>query len=213
MKYRIYAGGNKRNLPWENDRNSGNTHHTVRYAAHLKDRAKDIEFHLDFCHEAMQNWVKTIAADKKLPAATELGTHLLGAGSFVSKLVVQVKQGAVGTGTIGVIGREAVAPIAPTAPFDSIDAATDATAVATGTAGSEAVVFAPVAFDMAVPGWYVFDVNKMLQDEGEVVVQFDQAMAAGCLSFYVSVTDYASEHECECCHPPCDTVFPPPLKC
>jgi hypothetical protein len=211
MKHTIYAGGNKRNLPWENDRNSGNTAPTVRYAAHLKNRHKVIELHLDFCNEVWANWVRSISpTTMMLPALDEIATHLLAAGSKVVGVAVQVKVAAVGTGAIALVGTSALAPAAAATPDSSVDADTDATAGTTGTAGTVTPV-SSFAFDMATEGWYYFNVDKFLQDEGEITVKFDQDMGAGCVSFFVEVVDFASEHKCECCLPPCNTPIPEPI--
>lgn len=212
-KHVLYAGGNKRNQPWEPNIVSGNTHPTVRYAAHLKTRHKVVEYALDMSSEDIQNYFRHQSLTK-FTAGDEIATHLLGAGTFIKSVVLQVKAGvAPATADLVLSGLVGAAPL-PLVGLVSPDEATDASAESTGNAGTETDV-APV---YAVPalnlhGWFHFPVDMMLQDEGDLSIKFGTDIAAGCFSIFVELIDFASEHECECPAIPCDTQFGPPLKC
>ena len=213
MKYPIYAGGDRRNQPWESGLNSGNTAPNVRLAAHLKVRTHTIEFHLDFAGEEMRNWMRNLGITK-LAFATldELSTHLLPAGGLIEEIVVQVRRPVVGTAKLVLSGAAGVAPL-PLAGTQTVDAATDATALTTGTSGTETDLAPAYTVDLSKEGWYRFSPNVMLQDEGDLAFRPDQDIAAGCFSIFVTVTDYASEHKCECTLPPCNTVYGPVVNC
>ena len=101
----------------------------------------------------MRNWMRNLGITK-LAFATldELSTHLLPAGGLIEEIVVQVRRPVVGTAKLVLSGAAGVAPL-PLVGTQTVDAATDATALTTGTSGTETDLTPTYTVDLSKEGW------------------------------------------------------------
>ena len=237
MRHNLYQGGNRRNLPWEPMIQSGNTHHTVRYAAHLPTKHRVLPFYFNQLDAGVQDYLEQVAPNG-IVVNDSLAVHLLAAGTLVREIVVEIKRA-----LPGVMLRVDLMGVAGDTNAQSVDDATDASTNDTsdqlnpgfGTAGSEAVSIISRTINASVAGYYRlpvvrrvginqdYDANGvLLADEGVVtitptVLPVDPqnpgntpTLQNACFSVYTELVHFEDGNECPCPQEPCGAEYPTP---
>lgn len=198
-RYSIYDGGNLRNYPWESDRVSGiDPAYPVRYSAHLTNFHKVLRYHVDFQNEIFRSWTNEAVNDGELVANDDLVVLLLGQGTKVVDVVVQVKgvcptEDPDGAGP----GVAAVPPVFEIRIEDADGALVGATLGTVTMNDTGYVTYFNV--DRFISGTHGFITARLISGDANCV----------CFGVMANVVQFIDPHSCECTAP-CGADFPDP---
>lgn len=191
--FKVFDGGNLNAQPLDSFMKSDYIGgYPVKYAAHLTNRHKVMPFHIDFGHPKWRDFIGDEAGGE-LKGTDALGTHLLAAGTELSGVAIEIRQGADGSDFSGMkVGLKLVTADGTEEETETTDA-------------DQAKFFWPVELDqlrLHQPGilYVVF----------EGVDEEDVSKSGICLSVTPGLIGYASEYSCYCGSAPCDTEYPDP---
>ena len=240
--YNVFLGGDKLKYPWDNwmDNDQHDKNARLEYAAHLKRTNYTVPFFFSRHAPHWVNWF-TESELTDIADGDGFKAFQLAAGSHLKTLVFHNKVPSPGTTVTlelsGVTGEqpadlEALNKAIKTAKTayekahaasvkapdnESLKSTADEAKKALDTAmtalqEATETVIATHEVDLSKVGYFVFDINKFLQTNGDLtIIKKAGTFNSACFSAFVEVNDFSDEHQCMCGVIPCDTTFPDPL--
>jgi len=206
MLYNLFDGGDGLAYPSNTMQSKFSGGYVPLPAEHHKRRELVLEWFRDTSSRAWRGDYAGLSGQGDKPLQIMDGdkftTHLAGAGALLREVVVHVKGPGVG-------GLEPIIRLSDgsTLPVTPLGSAADLLDPATG---------------LAKPGFYRFEVehgDDPLMDAAFLEWSYigaeidpdtgEKSVMDACIAVFLALTDYYTEHECDCVPIPCETEYPP----